>query len=46
LTHHVAPNELMRPIPNRIPVILPPEDYAPWLDTKLEDRETLVHFLR
>jgi putative SOS response-associated peptidase YedK len=27
------PNELVRPVHNRMPVILRPEDEAPWLDT-------------
>jgi putative SOS response-associated peptidase YedK len=39
-------NELMRPIHNRMPVILPPADYAAWLDPKQQDREALTQLLR
>jgi putative SOS response-associated peptidase YedK len=39
-------NELMRPIHNRMPVILPPADYAAWLDPKEQDREALTKLLR
>ncbi len=28
------PNELLRPLHNRMPVILAPEDYEPWLDVQ------------
>jgi putative SOS response-associated peptidase YedK len=31
------PNDLMRPIHDRMPVILPDEEYARWLDPKNED---------
>jgi putative SOS response-associated peptidase YedK len=40
------PNELMRPIHNRMPVMLSREDYSAWLDPKLEDGEMLAKFLR
>ncbi|MFN2228023.1 MAG: SOS response-associated peptidase, partial [Anaerolineae bacterium] len=39
------PNDLIRPIHNRMPVILPPEDYAPWLDPEAEDVNALRHLL-
>ncbi|MFH0988686.1 MAG: SOS response-associated peptidase [bacterium] len=35
------PNDLMRPIHNRMPVILPPDQYEPWLDRTNKDIETL-----
>jgi putative SOS response-associated peptidase YedK len=38
-------NELMRPIHDRMPVILPRADYAAWLDPKVQDRETLTQLL-
>ena len=34
-----APNELMAPIHNRMPVILKPEDYAAWLDRDTDPRK-------
>jgi putative SOS response-associated peptidase YedK len=36
----------MRPINNRMSVILPREDYARWLDANLQDREALQRLLR
>jgi putative SOS response-associated peptidase YedK len=39
-------NELMRPIHDRMPVILPRANYAQWLDPKLQDPETLAPLLR
>ena len=39
------PNELMRPIHNRMPVILKEEDYQAWLDTNQSDRETVLPLL-
>ena len=39
-------NELMRPIHNRMPVILPRDDYAQWVDPSLQDREALQPLLR
>ena len=36
-----TPNELMKPIHNRMPVILKPEDEGIWLDSSIEDVETL-----
>jgi putative SOS response-associated peptidase YedK len=39
-------NELMRPIHNRMPVILPRADHGAWLDPGLQDRETLTQMLR
>lgn len=41
-----AANELLQPIHDRMPVILQPEDYAPWLDLKTENPETLQPLLR
>lgn len=39
------PNEVMRPIHNRMPVILNPSDFARWLDanTPLEEAVALLH---
>jgi putative SOS response-associated peptidase YedK len=44
-----APNDLLEPIHNRMPVIIAPEDYAEWLDHAREDRaffDSLQHLLR
>ncbi len=41
-----APNELMEPIHNRMPVILPPADYAAWLDPSYDQPQTLQAMLR
>jgi putative SOS response-associated peptidase YedK len=35
-------NELLRPIHDRMPVILPPEAYGPWLDPAVQDPEQLA----
>jgi putative SOS response-associated peptidase YedK len=40
-----SPNELMKPIHDRMPVILRPEDYGPWLD-KETDPEKAQAMLR
>ncbi len=40
------PNDLMRPIHDRMPVILPPEHYAAWLDPACEDAASLQPLLR
>jgi putative SOS response-associated peptidase YedK len=40
------PNELMRPIHDRMPVIVPREDYAARLDPENRDPKTLQMFLR
>lgn len=40
------PNSLMEPIHNRMPVILPPEDYAAWLDPSFYHLQTLQSMLR
>ena len=40
------PNELMRPIHNRMPVILPAASYEPWLDPGEERPERLAGLLR
>ena len=40
------PNELVKPIHNRMPVILDPEDYDRWLDPALEEPHALSPLLR
>jgi len=40
------PNELMRPIHDRMPVILAPQDYARWLDPAEHDVAELMRYLR
>ena len=40
------PNELMRELHNRMPVIIPREAYGVWLDNQLLDAEPLTFFLR
>jgi putative SOS response-associated peptidase YedK len=37
-----APNDTMRPIHNRMPVILDPRDYRAWLDPRVESDEALA----
>jgi len=39
-------NEVLKPIHDRMPVILSPEDYDVWLDPKVEDKEKLRAMLR
>lgn len=39
-------NELMQPIHERMPVILPPEQYDLWLDARCQDTEKLTKLLR
>ena len=39
-------NELVGEIHNRMPVILPPEDYSLWLDPDFKEREALTSLLR
>jgi putative SOS response-associated peptidase YedK len=39
-------NELMRPIHERMPVILPPDQYGLWLDPRCQDTEKLAKLLR
>jgi putative SOS response-associated peptidase YedK len=39
-------NELVGEIHNRMPVILPPEDYDMWLDPGFEEQEALTSLLR
>ena len=41
-----ACNELLRPVHHRMPVILQPEDFEPWLDPELQERERLQPLLR
>ena len=40
-----APNPLMAPIHDRMPVILRPEDYAEWLDTEPRAPASLQHLI-
>jgi len=40
-----TPNELLAPIHDRMPVILHPPAYGPWLDPELKDTTRLVSFL-
>lgn len=40
------PNEVMRPIHNRMPVILDPQDYDLWLDSQVQKPELLQPLLR
>ena len=40
------PNELMRSLHDRMPVILPPDDYAMWLDPSFEGIEALQSLQR
>lgn len=40
------PNELLRPLHNRMPVILRPRDYELWLDPKVQEMERLKSLLR
>ncbi len=37
----IAPNELVKPIHNRMPVILKPQDYDLWLDTSVQKKDLL-----
>jgi len=39
-------NELMQPIHERMPVILPPDQYDLWLDPRCQDSEKLAKLLR
>jgi len=41
-----GPNELMKEIHDRMPVILAPEDHALWLDPAVRDAEPLAHLYR
>ena len=40
------PNELMRPIHHRMPVMLAPEEFEPWLDARTTEPEKLLPLLR
>jgi putative SOS response-associated peptidase YedK len=39
-------NELMRPIHERMPVIVPPDQYGLWLDPRCQDTDKLAKLLR
>ena len=41
----IGPNELMRPIHDRMPVILPPESYDLWLDPAMQQPDRLTPLL-
>lgn len=41
-----SPNEFMKPIHNRMPLILPPEAYGPWLDNDKHNLDELMSLLR
>ena len=40
-----GPNDLMRPLHDRMPVVVPPEAWAAWLDPKHPDPSELVNLL-
>ncbi len=40
------PNALMRPLHHRMPVILEPDAYTPWLDPAVQDPDTVQPLLR
>ena len=40
------PNELMKSLHNRMPLILDPKDYAEWLDPAARAPESLVHLVK
>jgi len=40
------PNDLIRPLHNRMPIILPPTDYALWLDRSVQEPRQLQPLLR
>jgi len=41
-----SPNELLSPIHNRMPVILPPENYRQWLDPQEQDPKELAALIK
>ena len=41
-----GPNELVEPVHDRMPVILPPSDHDLWLDPKVDDPDVLQPLLR
>ena len=41
-----GPNDLVRPIHNRMPVILPVDKIATWLDPTIDDRDVLLPLLK
>jgi putative SOS response-associated peptidase YedK len=40
------PNELMKPLHNRMPVILDPNDYSDWLDPAPRTSDSLLHLIK
>jgi putative SOS response-associated peptidase YedK len=40
------PNDLVRPLHNRMPVVLAPQDYDLWLDVSIQDRDLLQPLLK
>jgi putative SOS response-associated peptidase YedK len=42
----IEPNELMAPIHNRMPVILPPDAYAQWIDSAVRTPESLQALIK
>ena len=40
-----SPNDVVRPLHDRMPVILEPEDWSLWLDTSIEDASQLLPLL-
>ena len=40
------PNELMKPLHNRMPVILNPSDYSDWLDPAPRTPDSLLHLIK
>jgi putative SOS response-associated peptidase YedK len=41
-----APNDVVRPVHDRMPLVLPPEHYGAWLDRSLTDPAGLKQLLR
>ena len=39
-------NRMLAPLHDRMPVIVPPADFAGWLDPARQDPKQIVHFLR
>lgn len=41
----ISPNRLMKPIHDRMPVIIEPKNYSRWLDPKMQDHEAIRDLL-